>query len=189
MRRPKAVSRRHAVLRLLALRLLLILVAPTHAQSEPESLEYAIEATFLLKFLPFVTWRDPLPPDSFTICTVGSSPIAPLLRQAAVGQKVEQRPVVVRQLDSAVVASGCQEMFVAGSDAQPVSAALAAVRGAPVLTVTNGQTDAAAKGIINFVLSNGHVRFEIDLAAAAANGITISSKLLSIAINVHGSAH
>jgi hypothetical protein len=33
-------------------------------------------------------------------------------------------------------------------------------------------------------MADGHVRFEIDNAAAAANGLTISSKLLSLAVRV-----
>ena len=180
---------RHAVLALLALGLPLLLASRSHAQSTPEALEHAIEATFVLKFPSFVTWHDPLPPNSFNICVVGDTPIAPLLREAAAGQRVEHRQVSVRELASASAGSLCQEAFVAGSDAQSVAAALAALRGSPILTITNGQTDPAAKGIVNFVLAGGHVRFQIDLTAAAANDLSISSKLLSIAIGVHGSAH
>jgi hypothetical protein len=75
-------------------------------------------------------------------------------------------------------------MFVTGSAEQPVAQALAAVRGTPVLTVTDGQTVADALGIINFVLADGRVRFEIDQGSAAGNGLTISSKLLSLAEQV-----
>jgi len=53
-----------------------------------------------------------------------------------------------------------------------------------VLTVTDSMTDPRSKGIINFVIDNNRVRFEIDNRAAAENGLTISSKLLSLAISV-----
>jgi prepilin-type processing-associated H-X9-DG protein len=75
-------------------------------------------------------------------------------------------------------------MFVAGSNAQSVASVLAAVRGTPVLTVTDDQTDPVATGIVNFVLVDGHVRFEIDQRSAADNGLVISSKLLSLATRV-----
>lgn len=189
MRRPEPVSRRYAILPLLALSLPLLLTARVPAQTAPGALANAIEAAYLLKFPPFVSWHSALPPDVFTICVVGSTPVTGLLHKAADGQMVEQRRVVVRPLADVSAARGCQELFVAEGDAQSVAAALAVVRGAPVLTVTNGQTDAVAKGIVNFVLVGGHVRFEIDPAAAAASGITISSKLLNIATDVHGSAH
>ncbi len=60
------------------------------------------------------------------------------------------------------------------------------MHGAPVLTVTDGATDPAAKGIINFVIADDRVRFEIDNSAALADGLTISSKLLSLAVHVTG---
>src|SRR5581483_8974891 len=80
---------------------------------------------------------------------------------------------------------GCTVAFAAGSAAQ-VAADLAALHGSPVLTVTDGATDPAATGIINFVVVDGRVRFEIDARAAAANRLTISSKLLSLATRVTG---
>jgi hypothetical protein len=55
-----------------------------------------------------------------------------------------------------------------------------------VLTVTDDQADPAESGIINFVLENDRVRFAIDDGAAAANHLTISSKLLGLATRVTG---
>lgn len=59
--------------------------------------------------------------------------------------------------------------------------ALAAMKGAPVLTVTDEATHPADRGIISFVIADNHVRFDIDDAAAAQSGLVISSKLLSLA--------
>jgi YfiR/HmsC-like len=55
-----------------------------------------------------------------------------------------------------------------------------------VLTVTDGAADPDNRGIINFVISDGRVRFEIDNLAAEASRLTISSKLLSLAVRVAG---
>lgn len=153
-----------------------------------DSLEYEVKATYLLKFPAFVTWHDALPANAFNICVVGVNPFSGLLRKAAAGQRVENRPVAVRVLPFASRSSDCQVMYVAGSTAQPVATALAAVRGAHILTVTDGQRDPASKGMINFVIAQNRVRFEVDVAAASANGLTISSKLLNIALNVRGVA-
>ncbi len=94
---------------------------------------------------------------------------------------VQQRPIVVRRYRTITANPGCQLMYVAGSADQSVASVLAMVRGQPVLTVTDGQTDRKARGIINFVLAQGRVRFQISARAAAANGLAISSKLLSLA--------
>ena len=47
--------------------------------------------------------------------------------------------------------------------------------------VTDG---ANAPGMINFVLKDNRVRFIVDDDAAAQSGLTISSKLLSVALAV-----
>ena len=155
---------------------------PLHAQDSGE-LESAIKAAYLVKLPPFVGWPA-LPLQAFTICVVGRNPFGNLVQRAAAGQTIEGRPVQVQALETVTGPSGCQVMYVGGSDAQPVSTVLQLVRGSPVLTVTDGERDAAAQGIINFVIVEGHVRFAIDDAAAAVNGLTISSKLLGIAVSV-----
>ncbi len=67
---------------------------------------------------------------------------------------------------------------------QLAAAVLGPVRGRPVVTVTDGATDPLGRGIINFVIADNRVRFEIDNRAAAQSQLTISSKLLSLAIRV-----
>jgi hypothetical protein len=92
---------------------------------------------------------------------------------------VQRLPAVTRD-------SGCQILFAVGSREQSVADMLAVVRGTPVLTMTDDSPDAQSRGIINFVIRDNRVRFEIDDNAAAQNGLTISSKLLSLAVRIVG---
>ncbi|WP_207479471.1 YfiR family protein [Arenibaculum pallidiluteum] len=57
-----------------------------------------------------------------------------------------------------LVLAPCRIPFVAGSLAQSVGAALDALRGRPVLTVTNGQESSG--GIVNFVVVENRRRLE-----------------------------
>ncbi len=168
----------------------LALLAGMHAAcAQGASLEYAVKATYLHKFAPFVEWPDPaaeFPGGNFTVCVVGDDPLGSVLDRAVNGQDVAGHPIVVRRLASVSGNPGCAVMYVTGSDIQSAAVALAAVHGLPELTVTDGATDPAAKGIINFVIQDDRVRFDIDLSAAAAAGLTISSKLLSLAVHVTG---
>ena len=97
------------------------------------------------------------PDGNFTDCVVGNDPLGAVLDRAVAGQQVDGHPITIRHLASVTGNSGCTVMFVTGSDAQQVAAALAAVRGVAVLTVTDGATDPAAKGVINFVIHDGPV--------------------------------
>lgn len=154
------------------------------AASAQDSLAKAVKATFLYKFAPFVDWPAgalPAPDSPLQLCVAGDDPFGPVLDRAVAGVRVGARAIVLRRMGQAAAHSGCDIMFVAGSQAQPVSDALKAVRGEPVLTVTDDQNLGA---VIDFVAEGGHIRFRIDNQAAADNGLTLSSKLLSIAVSV-----
>lgn len=162
-----------------ALAAALALGAPAKAGS---SLETAIKATYLYKFAPFVGWPEGGAPagGAFTLCVIGSDPFGPVLDSAVAGQSVDGRPIIVRRLEGARGGAGCQILY-AGGSAQTASEAIRTVRGAPVLTVAEGQSSGA---VIGFVVRDQRVRFVIDLHAAAENNLRISSKLLSLALEV-----
>ncbi len=149
-----------------------------------EALERAVKAVDLYKLAPFVDWpaqalgadRSP-----FAICVVGRDPFGPLLDRAAAGQQVADHPVVVRRMPLATPDPPCHIMFIGGSPAQSVGAALEVEKTAPVLTVTDG---AATPGIVDYVIDQGRVRFRIDDEAASRHNLSIRAQLLSLAMAV-----
>jgi hypothetical protein len=157
----------------------------TGAQAQDASLELAVKATYLLKFPPFVEWpAGALAADNFVLCIVGNDPFGATLDRAFSGQRIKDRPVLIRRLKSFSIDAGCQMVYASGSAVQPVAGILGALRGNPILSVTDGEGDGRDKGILNFVVAENRVRFEIDDHMAAEAGITISSKLLGLAIHV-----
>lgn len=165
----------------------LTLIGGGAASAQDRSLEFAVKATYLYKFAPFVGWPSDVfisTASPFDICVLGDSGFARLVADGVAGQTIDARPFAVRSLSSVDDAAQCQIVFVGGADR---AAALAALRGKPVLTVTDAG-DGGGHGVINFVLVNDRVRFEIDLAEAADHHLTISSKLLSLAVSVQSAS-
>ena len=157
----------------------LLLLSP---RADAQSLETAVKATYLYKFAPFVEWPTKVfegPASPLVVCVQGDDPFGALLDRAVAGQRIGGRPVQTRRLDMVDATSGCHIVFVAGSKRQAQADALKALHGAAALTVTDG-----AGGVIRFVTVNDRVRFEIDTAEAAADGLALSSKLLNLALNV-----
>jgi len=150
------------------------LLGAVPAQADP-AIEYAVKAAYLTKFIPFITWPDAA---SFSICVLGEDPFAGKLEQAASGTKLGDRPIHVRHVTAPD--ASCQILFV--SDPANAEAALEALRGKPVVTVTD--SGLKEHGVISFVIADNHVRFDIDDAAAAQAGLDISSKLLGLAHGV-----
>jgi hypothetical protein len=167
--------------------LLAVVVALTPqgaARAEGGTIEYAVKAAYLYKFAPFVEW----PPtvfasasSPFQVCILGRDPFGASLDQAVSGQRVDEHRVVVRRLDRADAASGCHILYLGASPSQTTAEALRAVRGLPILTVADSGREVGA--IIKFIVKDNRVRFDIDAAAAAAAHVTISSKLLALAMS------
>ena len=147
------------------------------------AMEYAVKATYLYKFAPFVEWPAnafPSPTSPLYLCVLGDDPFDGTLDTAVSGQKVDRHPVVVLRMQKIDGGTRCHILYLAPSRAQSGPEALHSIRGRPVLTVTE-QGQGPGGAVIQFVLKDNRVRFDIDTTAAAANGMTISSKLLGLA--------
>lgn len=165
-----------------AVALLLALAWP--ARADVSDLELAVKATYLYKLAPFVAWPAAAfgtADDPLVICIQGADPFGGVVDRAVAGQRVGTHPMVVRRVLRLERGSGCHIVYVAGSGSQSAAQALAAVEGAPVLTVTDANRG-PAKGVVHLMLNGGKVRFAINAAQAQADGLEISSKLLALAV-------
>lgn len=158
-------------------------ITTAHAQVE----EYAIKAAFLYKFGLFVEWPDlafSSPTSPVDLCIVGEDPFGKSLDTVVAGAQVKGRNVVIHRLKTVGRNPSCHILYAGGSEEQSKAQIIETVRGSNVLTVSDGRRSKSDSGIINFVIVDKRVHFDIDDEAAAQNGLVISSKLLSLALNV-----
>jgi hypothetical protein len=146
--------------------------------------EDTVKATFLYRFASFVEW----PAEAFSapdapirICVAGAEPIRALLQTNVADQRIGGRPFEVRRLSSSLTAPQCHIIYAAGAITEET---LRAVRGLPVLTITDSAAGRSERGIIHFVVIDDRVRFHIDDARALEGRLSISSRLLTLAISV-----
>lgn len=149
-----------------------------------ESLEYGVKAAFLYKFGSYVEWPSTAfesPNSPITLCVLGSNDAFISTLERVVGtESINNRSVIVRPIKTVDRNLGCHILYIDNVDAPYSPHIIDSLRGSSVLTVNND----GVPGIIDFVISNNRVRFNIDDEAAAQNGLTISSKLLSVALKV-----
>jgi hypothetical protein len=157
------------------------------ARAQP--LEFAVKATFLHKFTGFVEWPESVFESSgspFVLCVAGNDPVGKLVGQAAMGQAYATHPIEVRHIAQPAAVAGCHMLYVAGLPADTIDSYLQAAKGKPILTVTDGAASRRTQGMINFVVRDNRVRFEIDLDVATAHRVVVSSKLASLAVASRG---
>lgn len=160
---------------------LLIAATPGSAQSR---LEYSVKANYLVRFAAFVEWPArafATPRSPVVICVVGRDPFAGALDTAARAQTAYGRPLAVRR-PAATALAGCHILYVG----QGGSAALTAAAGQTGVLVVTDSAVGPERGAVHFVLNQDRVRFHIDQQAASRNGLTISSRLLNLALSTRG---
>ena len=162
------------------------------AADTPAASEAQVKAVFLFNFAKYVEWPAAAFPSAaapITIGLMGTDPFGGELQHDVEGKTVNGRTFVIKHIASDSELSGCQILFISDSEASRLGGILAKAGSLPILTVGENEAFARNGGIINFVLKNGNVRLEIDLAAAKKAGLTISSRLLAVADVVKGGAN
>src|SRR5437660_11176490 len=154
------------------------------AGQDPAPSEYQVKAACIYNFTKFIEW----PPEAFpperssplVIGVIGEDPFNAELERSVQNNEVRGRKFVVRHFRNADEAKSCQILFVSRSVRKSMTDILAAVSTLPVLTVSETDRFVQAGGIINFVIEQNKVRFEINAAAAKKARLKVSSQLLNL---------
>ncbi len=181
--------------RWVACALLLPCLLNARASAEPEKdkpTQYEVEAAYLFNFGKFVGWPSGGPADApFLICILGDDPFGPVLDHTIAGESLGGKQVEDKRIARPEDALGCSILYISGSESGRLNKILSVVQEAPVLTVSDIPDFVQEGGMIQFVLRDGRVRFEVNLAPAQSNGLALSSELLKVAVAVRrgGGSH
>jgi len=161
--------------------------APRPARADAQADEYRVKAAFLYKFGAYVEWPDRAfaQADSpVLIGVIGADALADELSQIVAGRSVNGRPVSVRKLRAGDPIAGLHVLFIGRADGAHLGEVLAAAKGRPLLTVTESERALELGSVINFVLVEDKVRFDIALTPADLGSLKISARLLAVARKV-----
>ena len=152
-----------------------------------QTTEYRVKAAFLYNFSRFVTWPEHagLNDGIFNLCVLGGDPFGELLDPLS-GKSVQNNSLEIKRLDSLAQGHTCQIIYVSQTGTSNLEDIMSTLKDQPVLTVSDIKGFTSYGGIIQFKLVDNKVRFNINIDAAKRAGLTISSKLLSLATVVRG---
>ena len=154
--------------------------------------QYEVKAGFLYHFLQFAAWPEQPGPGTekpISIGILGRDDFADAFEPVE-GDSVDGRTLVIRRLRGYAPVTSleqCDLLFISSSLRGEVKRILKSLAGRPVLTVSEVEGFVEAGGMINLLIVESTVRFEINAAAAERVGIEFRSKLLRLAVRVLGS--
>ena len=168
------------------------------------SKEYQIKAAFLYNFIKFVDWPKEKMADSnepIIIGIIGKDPFGDAFEPIK-DKPVKDRKVVIKrfkgfkelkksddknksELNRQIqVIRTCHMLYICSSEKKRLTEIINFVKNYPVLTVGDIKDFLEAGGIINFLIEQKRVRFEINVAAAKRARLKIRSQLLRLAKRV-----
>ena len=158
-----------------------------HAADENATLEQRVKAAFLYQFAAYVEW----PPNAFTqaaapitIAVLGADTLAAELGQIVTGRTVGGRAVAVKRVKAGESLAGVHVLFIGREESARLGQVAQAAQTRSILTVTESDGALTQGSMINFVLVDRRVRFEVGLDSAEKGGLRLSSRLLAVAQQV-----
>jgi hypothetical protein len=151
--------------------------------------EYEVKAVFLFNFAQFVEWPAAAFPDArspFVIGVLGQDPFGPQLDAVVHGETIDHRTLVIERYRTIAELHNCNILFIARTQLAQLPHILEALKGRSVLTVTDADDDDPSGVMIQLVNRSNRIKLRIDVAAARAGNLVISSKLLRPAEIVGG---
>jgi len=155
--------------------------------------EYEVKAVTIFNFLKYSEWpeekyssdRSPI-----EIVVIGKSPFGDAWNRI-LDKKIGDRTIVLKELpeynnsDSIrQILQGGHVVFICRSEKQHLQEILETVQGKNVLSISEQDRFLETGGMINFVMEDNKVRFEINLKRAKEERIKIDASVLKLALRV-----
>lgn len=145
--------------------------------------EYQIKAAFVYNFAKFVEWPAASFKDTQTplaICILGNDPLKGSLDNLK-DKRIEGRPVLVRKITTVEHSDECHMLFIPMAQKDNLLHILKAVQNRSILTVSDTKGFSNSGVMINLILIDNRIGFEINQATAGRASLRISSQLLKLA--------
>jgi hypothetical protein len=115
---------------------------------------------------------------------LGDDSFGSTLKTTISGESINGKRVLVNFVARPQDAVSCRILFISSSQQSRLKEILAELDNTSVLTVSDMPEFTRRGGMIQFVVEANKIRFQVNLTSAERTGLTLSSQLLKVAIDV-----
>jgi hypothetical protein len=164
----------------------IVAMAPARAQEPAGATLASLESAFLRNFARYVTWPSAAFPNDrapWRVCVLGGAHLDETLEKTLQSRTEQGRPFAVIRAASVEQLPACQIVYIGYRNPATRHAALAELKGQPVLTVGDAPEFLDEGGIIR-LRPGERMEMSINLDRARAASLTIPTKMLEISRDV-----
>ena len=145
--------------------------------------DYTYHTVFVYNFTKYIAW--PEATNDMVIGVQGGDKDAmAAFEKMAESKSMGERKFVIRAITKPEDAAACHVIFIPDGESSKVSAYAEKFAESPKLIVTERDGLVKRGSMINFVIVDGKMRFELNQEALNRSGLKVSQQLLSLAIVV-----
>ena len=169
-----------------------ILILGTCARAE-EASENQVKAAYLFNFAKSAQWPSALLAEGTAPLIIGvfggDDEFVDILKGMVAEKTIGSHPIAVKHLNARGDLKRCQMIFFRASERRATRATIASLNSGNLLLVGEDPAFLRDGGMINLILNNGKIQFEIGHDALDRSAIQFSSKFLSLAKANNGSSN
>jgi hypothetical protein len=143
---------------------------------------YKLYSVFIYKFTQHLSWPDDYNAGDFVIGVLGNSPIAIELQKMSKQKNIGERRIRIKQYPASVtIRDKCHIIFVAKENSSELAQVLKLFEKEPTLVITEREGLVKSGSMINFIIRNSKVQFELNQKQIERAKIKVSQNLIKVA--------
>ena len=161
---------------------LLLLLQPA---LKAQGTDYKFHTVFIYNFTKYIKWPDDAPAGNFVIGVLGKSGVVDPLKEMAATKTVNGKPIEVKVFNSIEEIKDCHIVFLPSDRSKDISSIRSKLADKPVLVISEKAGLAEQGSDINFIMSDGRWKFEVNQATTEMHRLKISQELIKFALKVY----
>ena len=169
----------------------LILVLGSFSFQDPPKLEDAdttsiIKAAYIYNFAKLIDWPSENKSGNFIIGVYGNSNVYAELIKKYSSKRIGTQDIEIKKLSESPQVGNVHVLFISQSSVGDLDAILDNIGVDPVLVITESEGTLGKGAVINFLVSNNNLKFELNLKEANNRQLIVGSRLKDLAFKVEG---
>jgi len=152
----------------------------------PAPSQIDVETVYLFNFAKFVRWPAERDGEQLNICIAAQKAYSDSASRVVAGEQIGTRRLAVKLVSRPEDVSGCAILFVGLAAKDHLNDLLNAAAQHATLTVSDIPGFLEQRGMISLFVVNNRVRFSVNLENVDRSGLSLSSELLKVAVQVQG---
>jgi hypothetical protein len=141
-----------------------------------------MEAAFIYNFASLVNWPSSYQSGDFVIAVLGSAPITKELEDIAKQKKAGAQTITVKKISSPSEIGNAHIVFIPDSQKGKIADVVGQTGQNSTLVISESAGGAAKGSIINFILVDEKLRFELNEGKATAKSLKLAPTLVKLGI-------